>query len=625
LLWDVETGTPLGALLGGDEASVPAVAFHAVAFSPDGRRIVSGSFSDTTYGTLRLWDAETRAPLGAPLEGHGAPVSAVAFSPDGRRIVSGHGKKMLVSKLGQTPGPAFEDHEVELLHGSPDGDCVVSLPGILMLWDAETGAALGAPLKVHRASVSAVAFSPDGRYVVSGSSDKMLRLWDAETGALLGASLEGHGAPVNAVAFSPDGRYVVSASSDKTLNVWVAGATFGPAFEAHAASSTSLAFSPDGQRIASGTSENALDLWDASTGKPLALGKPEPEEGFGVRAVAYSPSGQRIVWGTGFAALRLSDSLTVKLLGVVRTRRGAGVYAIAYSPDGRRIAAGCADGSLHLRDAETGASVWTPIDGHGVGSNANDPIRMMSRINARMAQLVLRAEDKGMKSLAALPQVVVLQAKDALPEVEPSMPPSEPVQAYGVNAIAFSPDGRCIVSGSDDETLRLWDAETGAALGAPLKGHEGPVEAVAFSPDGERIVSGSHDRTLRLWDAKSGATIGKPLSGHGGKVIAVAFSPDGELIVSGSHDRTLRLWDAKIGTELCRFSGETSFWSMAMSGDTLAAGDAIGRVHILDTIPDATAKVAWLERFESEGRTHEVKPKTRRKLYWLWRLLGIAK
>ena len=107
---------------------------------------------------------------------------------------------------------------------------------------------------------------------------------------------------------------------------------------------------------------------------------------------------------------------------------------------------------------------------------------------------------------------------------------------HWVTSVAFSPDGRRIVSGSHDNTLRLWDAETGAAIGAPLEGHEGAVMSVAFSPDGRRIVSGSWDRTLRLWDAETGAAIGAPLEGHGGRVRSVAFSPDGTRLATGSDD-----------------------------------------------------------------------------------------
>jgi WD40 repeat protein len=119
-----------------------------------------------------------------------------------------------------------------------------------------------------------------------------------------------------------------------------------------------------------------------------------------------------------------------------------------------------------------------------------------------------------------------------------------------VNSVAFSPDGRHIVSASDDHTLRLWDAKTGAQIGDALEGHTGWVISVVFSPDGRHIVSASYDHTLPLWDAETGAQIGDPLEGHTGWVSSVAFSPDGRHIVSASHDHALRLWDAETGAPI---------------------------------------------------------------------------
>ncbi|MEK6289226.1 MAG: DUF4062 domain-containing protein [Acidobacteriota bacterium] len=118
---------------------------------------------------------------------------------------------------------------------------------------------------------------------------------------------------------------------------------------------------------------------------------------------------------------------------------------------------------------------------------------------------------------------------------------------------AFSPDGSRVVSASWDNTLKVWDAQTGAEL-ATLAGHTFWVDACAFSPDGSRIVSASSDNTLKLWDAKTGAELAT-LKGHTDSVEAYAFSPDGNRIVSASKDDTLKLWDAKTGAELATLAG----------------------------------------------------------------------
>ncbi|CCA75475.1 hypothetical protein PIIN_09458 [Serendipita indica DSM 11827] len=137
-------------------------------------------------------------------------------------------------------------------------------------------------------------------------------------------------------------------------------------------------------------------------------------------------------------------------------------------------------------------------------------------------------------------------------DADTGQPLGEQIQGHksSVTAIAFSPDNLRIVSGSNDNTLRLWDADTGQGLGEPLRGHVNSVNAVAFYPDSSRIISGSSDNTIRLWDAESGQPVGVPLLGHGGAICALALSPDGSRIVSGSDDQTMRLWDAGTGQPL---------------------------------------------------------------------------
>jgi WD40 repeat protein len=109
----------------------------------------------------------------------------------------------------------------------------------------------------------------------------------------------------------------------------------------------------------------------------------------------------------------------------------------------------------------------------------------------------------------------------------------------------YSPDGKRILSWSEDKTLRLWDAATGMAIGEPLR-HEGPVWGAVYSPDGKRIMSWSEDKTLRFWDATTGMAIGEPLRNEG-SVQGARYSPDGKRILSWSEDKTLRLWDAATG------------------------------------------------------------------------------
>ncbi|KIJ38343.1 hypothetical protein M422DRAFT_176821, partial [Sphaerobolus stellatus SS14] len=159
-------------------------------------------------------------------------------------------------------------------------------------------------------------------------------------------------------------------------------------------------------------------------------------------------------------------------------------------------------------------------------------------------------------------------------------------QSSVVQTLGFSPDGRHIVSGSDDQTIQIWDAKTGEAVGEPLQGHKGRVLAVAFSPDGKYIVSGSGDQTIQIWDAKTSEAVGEPLQEHINEVNAVAFSPDGKHIVSGSGDRTIRIWDARtggaVGEPLQEHTDEINTVAFSPDGKHIISGSDDETIRIWD-------------------------------------------
>ncbi|KIM35783.1 hypothetical protein M413DRAFT_79084 [Hebeloma cylindrosporum] len=114
-----------------------------------------------------------------------------------------------------------------------------------------------------------------------------------------------------------------------------------------------------------------------------------------------------------------------------------------------------------------------------------------------------------------------------------------------VSSVAFSPDGKHVVSGSSDSTVRIWNPQTGKQVERPLQGHTAPIVYVAFSADNGGIISTDKDNILRTWDAGTAEPVGAPFRGHTQSVLCVAFSPDGKRIVSGSYDQTIRIWDVE--------------------------------------------------------------------------------
>ncbi len=288
----------------------------------------------------------------------------------------------------------------------------------------------------HKSSVNAVAFSPDGSRVVSGSSDGILILWDAKSGKPIGEPMRGHTSGVTSVAFSPDGSKIVSGSSDSTLILRDAksGLSICEPMRGHTSRINAVAFSPDGGQIVSGSRDETLILWDVKSGMPIC----DPMRGHTdvVGAVAFSPDGSRIASGSWDNTLILWDAKSGNSIGKPMSGHIDKVTSVAFSPDGSRIVSGSADKTLVLWDARCGKPIGKRMKGH----------------------------------------------------------------AYTVTAVAFSPDGTRIVSGSTDKTLILWDAKSGKPIGEPMRGHASFVRSVAFSPDGSQVVSGSEDKTLILWD-----------------------------------------------------------------------------------------------------------------------------
>ncbi|CAA9588718.1 High-affinity carbon uptake protein Hat/HatR [uncultured Synechococcales cyanobacterium] len=343
-------------------------------------------------------------------------------------------------------------------------------------------------LRGHTNWIWSVTFSPDSQILASGSEDRTIRLWDVRTGECL-KTLQGHTSRVWSVAFSPDGQLLASGSDDQTLRLW--DVYTGQCLRTLAGDHKgiwSVAFHPNGNTIATGSGDCTVQLWDLSTSQCYKVLQGHTSAVF---SIAFSPNGQFLVSGSEDQTVRLWNTSTGKCFKTLRGHTSR-VWSVAFNPVGNMVASGAVDQTVRLWDTRTGECRKT-LRGH----------------------------------------------------------------ASRVWSVAFSPDGQLLASGSDDQTVRLWNTSTGEHL-RTLTGHSQGVWSVAFSPDSfnklrlkgittprdstQLLASGSDDQTVRLWDVNTGRCY-KILQGQFRQLWSVAFSPNGLTLAIGNNEPTVQLWD----------------------------------------------------------------------------------
>ena len=236
---------------------------------------------------------------------------------------------------------------------SPDGKTLMSgsLDKTIRLWDTSTRNAIGEPLRGHEESIGSIAFSPDGKTLASASGDKTIRLWDTSTWKASGEPLRGHEETIGSIAFSPDGKTLMSGSGDKLLiRVWdiVNHRLLGEPLRGHEQAITSVAFSPDGKTLASASKDKTIRLWDTSTWK--ASGEPLRGHEERVWSLAFSPDGKTLASASNDKTIRLWDTSTWKAIGEPLRGHDREVTSVAFSPDGKTLASASYDGTSESYD-----------------------------------------------------------------------------------------------------------------------------------------------------------------------------------------------------------------------------------------------------------------------------------
>jgi len=421
----------------------------------------------------------------AILKGHNAYVNSATFSPDGRKILS------------------------------------ASWDNTIRIWDANTGQCIDT-LIGHTSSVKSAVFSPDGKFIASASWDNTIRIWDANTGDCVGKPLIEHTDNVNSVAFSPDGKILASASDDKTIRIWDANTwKCTNTLIGHTSSVESVAFSPDGKFIASASWDNTIRIWNTNNGE--CIGKPLIGHKDLIHSVVFSPNGELIVSASNDETIRIWNVKTRTSRKIKGLTEG-GLLSASFSPDGKYVVSGSSDGYVYLWD----------IDGNLIHYPASDNAISSVLFSPDGEKILLASCDNTIRIIVCFKQSINNQLKNV---------------KY-VTETATSPDGKHFASASNDDwSINITNVSTGESICKPLKGHAEIISSIAYSPDGKLLLSASWDNTVRIWDANNGDLL--KILNHNFFVWSADFSPDGKYIVSASDD--IYIWDTKSGNKIQTF------------------------------------------------------------------------
>lgn len=564
-LWELKSGMLFNVLTG---HSSP---ISSIAFSPSGRQIVSGS-SD---GTVRVWDIETGKVLG--LFRHDDQVNVVAFSHDGRMVASGSG-----------------------WYGEQADNSI-------RVWDIQSSKQLW-QLIGHTSRVTALAFTYNGKFLVSGGNDGTIRAWSLETGGNTFTEDNKYTGEqgylvtpfIGNILVNPDKKTIATIVSDKhspsgrcqlqtrSLNTWsvirsvvascspiissdwkwsistdderVTVRDFQNSRVLHVVPESSnnvdhIAISSDGRSVIT-VKENVISIWDTKQGY---LTKRITNSSVSANAAVYNFNNTMLAWANG-SQIKIWDTLNGSLLFTLQAHASR-INSLVFSSDGRFLASGSENDNIKIWSVENGKllrSFGPPDDIYALAFSPNGQILASTSGHDDSLSLCLWDFRSGrlLRRISVPPPStsLLLYPRDNEISVEKiAYKPSLGVPGL-ILSLSFSPDGVRIAAAHMFGVTYIWDARGGQLL-RTLKSSGNLCTSVAYSPDGRKIVSAGNG--IDLWDAQNG-TLFKTLNQHTDYVNVVKFSPDGRFIASASNDRTIMVWDAINGSLLRTLSFHSS-------------------------------------------------------------------
>jgi WD40 repeat protein len=507
-VWDTASGKQLYDYLMIDPTA------KQIDLSPDGKQLLASWGEKGTLAVLYRAEQEKPTVLSDQEATGGYNRLQGALSPDGKLAavaLFGQGVDLYDTTTGKVLRFLRTHSPPVRITFSPDGDqlAVGEFTGLVTIWrlsrgvlspnqpaaaqdtgQTEAGQPRARHLKGHEGKIEALAFTADGRKLLSIGHDNTARCWDVgdqEESRVLHQQRPGQ---IDGLSYSPDGRYLVEASMHDGIRVHDLTSTSPPRSLTTRASRRAV-FSPDGRTIAGGPDQR-VTLWDARTGDLLGtLTEPHPAE---IGAMVFSPDGRWLAVGIGGLFTYSVDAPQKVMVFDVAQRKEhrtlatpTQVTAVAFSTDGQLLAAAGHNGSVWLWDTTS----WDEI-GHWQGPAGTH----------YGSALFLRDGPPG---------------------------------AAGRRA-------DLLATGSTSGRIDLWDVGT-RALARQMTGHSSFVCFMALSPDGRTLATASCDASIKLWDSGTGREL-RTLDREEGWMYALAFSPDGNTLASGGVCNVLRLWEA---------------------------------------------------------------------------------